>query len=264
MLRSAKLCAVLLGVLLGSSLLAEGWAGEAPLFVAHRGQSGTAPENTIQAFEEAVAGGARAIETDVRITADGVPILLHDKDVSRVTTGQGNVDNLTLKQIAELQLRRGALQIPDARIPSFADFIQFLSKHPSVQAYVEIKGYRNQRDIDLILSDIGQCSSCNLRLSSFRLGDLAYVRKRNKTIPLDYIVSKINDSEAMVEQMASLGGDMSILAYYKELLANGDTVARLRRAGIKVGAWTVPDRSIADELVAMGVSPIIADKPLAP
>ena len=265
MLRSVRLRAALLSALLGSSLLmANAWAREAPVFVAHRGQSGTAPENTIQAFEEAVAGGARAIETDVRITADGIPILLHDKDVSRVTEGQGNADSLTFKQISDLQFRRGSLRIPGARIPSFADFIQFLAKHPSVQAYVEIKGYRNQRDIDLILSDMEDCPHCDFRLSSFRFSDLVYVRHKNRTIPLDYIVSKISDSEEFEGKLISLGGDVAILAYYKEIIANNDSVSRLLKAGIKVGAWTVPDRSIADQLAKMGISPIIADKPLAP
>ena len=262
---SDKLRAALLSALLASCLLmADGWAREAPLFVAHRGQSGTAPENTLQAFEEAVAAGARAVETDVRITADGIPILLHDKDVSRVTTGQGNADSLTFKQISDLEFRQGSLPIPGARIPSFAEFIRFLSQHPSVQAYVEIKGYRNQRDIDLILNDVNECPRCDFRLSSFRFSDLAYVRHRNKTIPLDYIVGKISDSEQLESQLASLGGDVSLLAYYKEIIANRDSIDRLMKAGIKVGAWTVPDRSIADELAKMGVSPIIADKPLAP
>ncbi len=69
---------------------------------AHRGASALAPENTLAAFREAVRRGCGWIETDVRLTADGVPVLIHDEKVDRTTGGHGAVGTLTLRQIHRL------------------------------------------------------------------------------------------------------------------------------------------------------------------
>ena len=72
------------------------------LVVAHRGASVSHPENTLEAFEAAVAAGAEVLELDVRLSADGVPVVLHDPDVSRCTDGRGFVHELTLSQLKRL------------------------------------------------------------------------------------------------------------------------------------------------------------------
>src|SRR3954468_13070185 len=59
--------------------------------VAHRGASAVAPENTVAAFDEAVRLGAKAVEFDLRLTANGVPVVLHDETVNRTTNGTGPV-----------------------------------------------------------------------------------------------------------------------------------------------------------------------------
>ena len=67
------------------------------LVISHRGESNTAPENTIPAFEQAIANGVMVHEADVRFTKDGVPVLLHDSTVDRTSNGSGSVSNLTLE-----------------------------------------------------------------------------------------------------------------------------------------------------------------------
>ena len=74
-----------------------------PAFVAgHRGDRADAPENTLPAFEAAFAGGLEFVETDVQLTADGFPVLLHDPTVDRTTDGTGAVADLTLAQVQAL------------------------------------------------------------------------------------------------------------------------------------------------------------------
>lgn len=70
--------------------------------IAHRGASGYAPENTRAAFDLAIAVGADAIETDVRVTADGQPILFHDNTLDRVSDGHGPIDDHTLADLRQL------------------------------------------------------------------------------------------------------------------------------------------------------------------
>src|SRR3954470_18661165 len=67
-----------------------------PVFaVGHRGASAYAPENTVAAFDEAVRLGAKGVEFDLRITADGNLVVLHDATVDRTTNGHGHVANMT-------------------------------------------------------------------------------------------------------------------------------------------------------------------------
>ena len=73
-----------------------------PLIVAHRGASGSAPENTMAAFRRAVAAGADMIELDVRLTQDFHIVVHHDRNVRRTTNGKGNVWNLTLSHVRTL------------------------------------------------------------------------------------------------------------------------------------------------------------------
>lgn len=73
-----------------------------PLLIAHRGSSGTAPENTLAAFRKAVASGAAMIELDARLSLDGELIVLHDRRVNRTTGGRGRVRDLTLEEIRAL------------------------------------------------------------------------------------------------------------------------------------------------------------------
>ncbi len=72
------------------------------MILGHRGAAAHAPENTLLSFETAIALGADALESDVQVTADGVPVLLHDRELERVTDGSGPVDALTLSELKQL------------------------------------------------------------------------------------------------------------------------------------------------------------------
>src|SRR5512134_600781 len=91
---------------------------EFPTIVAHRGASATHPENTLPAFEAAVALGAGVVELDARLTSDGVAVVLHDPDASRTTDGEGSVHEMTAEQVAELGA--GTADVP-AGVPTLRD-----------------------------------------------------------------------------------------------------------------------------------------------
>ena len=84
----------------------------APLIIGHRGASAVAPENTLAAFREAVAVGADGIEFDVRLTRDGVPVVIHDRDLRR-TGGLPHriADVATVRHWSESSAKSVLLQI---------------------------------------------------------------------------------------------------------------------------------------------------------
>ena len=78
-----------------------------PAIVAHRGASATHPENTLGSFLAAADAGADMVELDVRLTADRVPVVLHDLDVSRTTGGSGLVHLMSLHELKQLDATGG-------------------------------------------------------------------------------------------------------------------------------------------------------------
>jgi len=110
--------------------------------VAHRGYRRHYPENTLLAYREAVAAGARAIETDVLLSADLQPVLYHDPTLARVSGRRGRVDALTLADLMELpahEPRRFGDRFADTRITALAELVEWLGTQPEVTAYIEIK-----------------------------------------------------------------------------------------------------------------------------
>ena len=93
--------------------------GAYPLVVAHRGASVELPENTLDAFRGALEAGADVVETDVRLTSDGVPVVMHDAHVSRVTDGQGLVHEMTIAEVKRLDASGG--RGPRTEVPTLAE-----------------------------------------------------------------------------------------------------------------------------------------------
>jgi glycerophosphoryl diester phosphodiesterase len=100
--------------------------------IAHRGASAYEPENTLRAFERAIAMGATMLELDVYLSSDGHPVILHDKDLSRTTNGSGDVQDLTVKQIKQFETEKGE------RVPTLVEVIELARGR--VQLYIELKG----------------------------------------------------------------------------------------------------------------------------
>ena len=109
-----------------------------PLVVAHRGSSGTAPENTLAAFTQAIQAGANMVELDVRLTKDFFLVVLHDRDVHRTTNGSGKIWNLTLEELRRLDA--GSWFGPEfaaERIPTLRQVMELLP--PNVLLNMEVK-----------------------------------------------------------------------------------------------------------------------------
>ena len=102
---------------------------------AHRGASGEAPENTLEAFELALKQGADGLELDVHISKDGHLIVMHDEQVDRTTNGTGQIRRMTLKELKALNA--GTKEQP-MEIPTL-DEIYAWAQHNTMEINVEIK-----------------------------------------------------------------------------------------------------------------------------
>src|SRR5688572_11107654 len=97
-----------------------------PLIIGHRGASAVAPENTTVAFEAAIAAGADGIEFDVRLSRDGVPVVIHDDMLYRTARVRGRVADMSLDQLSQFD------------VPSVAQVFD-LFKSNELVLYLELK-----------------------------------------------------------------------------------------------------------------------------
>lgn len=110
--------------------------------VAHRGNAHECPENTLPALRSALDLGVRFLEIDVQMSADGIPVVVHDSELQRTTGVGGNVLDLTAVEISRIEAaerdRFGALYAGTC-IPTLADVVALLEGRPEVTLFVEVK-----------------------------------------------------------------------------------------------------------------------------
>lgn len=105
---------------------------------AHRGASGYAPENTLEAFKLAIEMGANGIELDVQLSADGELVVVHDETLQRVSDGQGYVKDYTLARLKELNFSKGFPVYGEVRIPTLGEVLELLVS-TNLELNIELK-----------------------------------------------------------------------------------------------------------------------------
>lgn len=113
-----------------------------PELIAHRGYAAHFPENTLPALEAAVAAGARLVEIDVQLSADGVPVLFHDQGLRRVCGVSGSLHRRRYSELQALSAHEPARlgkRFVGTPLVSLARFRRFLEENPGVTAFVEAK-----------------------------------------------------------------------------------------------------------------------------
>ncbi|MDF1692799.1 MAG: glycerophosphodiester phosphodiesterase family protein [Zhongshania sp.] len=115
---------------------------QAENFIAHRGWRQHYPENTLIAFQQAIAAGAVNIELDIQISADGVPFVFHDPNLQRMCGCDGLIWEYRADELLALKASESARlgnKFPDNPMCLLSDIVTLLQAHPKVNAYVEIK-----------------------------------------------------------------------------------------------------------------------------
>jgi len=108
------------------------------LRIGHRGAAGHAPENTLTAIQKGIALGVDFVEIDVRRTADGVLVVLHDETVNRTTNGKGRVDRLCLRDIEKLNAGNGE------HIPTLEEVLKVAAGEAGLMVELKVKGVAQQ------------------------------------------------------------------------------------------------------------------------
>lgn len=238
-----------------------------PSIVAHRGASSTEAENTIEAFRAAVEARADAVEFDVRVTADGVPVVLHDADVGRTTDGHGLVRELSLRDVKRLRIRTsggGATEVP-----TLLEALEELSGRAAVD--IEIKNVPGDEsfepdrelavDASIAALEASEFSGPVL-MSSFNPFSLARVRELAPDVPTGLLTGYDVDAGVALE-FAHARGHAWVLPYVEMIRADAAAVVRdAHAAGMRVGTWIVDDAATARDLIRARIDAIATNDPV--
>jgi glycerophosphoryl diester phosphodiesterase len=221
--------------------------------IAHRGASGQYPENTLLAFRQALAQGADAIELDVRLTQDGVPVALHDATVDRTTNGSGAVAEMCLEALRDLDAGGGE------PVPTLAEVLEVTDPLPLL---IEIKEPRDGSAVVDHLRSAG--ARGRVLVGSFVAASLKPVRAAG--IPTTATRREVARLWAASRVRWSLRGRsyqaVSVPEHRGRLRVVDDPFVRaVRRAGRPVHVWTVDDPGAARRLRSLGVAGILTDFP---
>jgi glycerophosphoryl diester phosphodiesterase len=258
--RIATMCLFLLGptVALGSAILLERefMAGEfldrrGAQVTAHRAGPRPAPENSFAALALGLAAGADVVELDVQLTADGQVVLMHDRDLRRMTGDARDLADVTLADLADLRLRAGD-QPTEERTPTLAQFIAACDDR--IRLNIELKDFGRSEGLAMAVLDALREHNFTERavVTSFPLAPLAELRAAEPQLPVGVILSaKRGDVTRLPVNLLSVN----------HRLVNGDLVRRAHRQGQQVYVWTVNDRELALRLLDIGCDNLITSDP---
>jgi glycerophosphoryl diester phosphodiesterase len=236
------------------------------LVVAHRGASSTNPENTLPAFEEAARAGADVVELDVRLTRDGVPVVLHDPDVSATTDGTGPVHELTLAEVKRLDAGSGH---PRLEVPTLDEALEAIDRG-GVGVDLEVKNIPGEPAFDSpdeatleaalrALDRIGFGGP--VLVSSFNWITIEACHRAAPDLATGFLTVAAVDPRAALDY-ARQQGHAFLLPHAVALVGAEEAFVREAHAeGIRVGTWTVDDEATLERLFGWNVDAVASNDP---
>lgn len=226
---------------------------------AHRGASAYVPENTIPAFLMAMEQRADGIELDVQLTKDGVPVVIHDEFLERVSGVPGAVWEYSLEEIKKISVPCGFKRYPDVKIPTLDEVLKAV-KPSELEINIELKtGIYWYPEIERIVLDAVRREGMEERIiySSFNHYSIQKLKELDEQAETAYLFS---DVILDVEKYAKNTGVQGLHpALYHVKMA--DFLEEYKKSGLAVRFWTVNEESDVKYLVNKGIDAIITDCP---
>ncbi len=230
---------------------------------AHRGNSGERPENTLSAFESAIAVGADWIELDVYLTKDRQLVVTHDPDTGRVGDKKLRVADSTFAELQTVDVATrfrtlnnlAAAECPPARMPLLADVLKLIVKQNRTRVSIQPKDECVQAAFDIIRELKAEKW---VGFNDGSLNKMRQVKTLSKAVPVFW------------DRNADTGIDKDIRTAREEgfeclvVHRNGLTkekADKIRQAGLEVGVWTVDSEAEMRSFLALGVGRFYTDHP---
>jgi glycerophosphoryl diester phosphodiesterase len=209
-----------------------------PILIAHHGLPNDAPENTLASVLMACASSIPGIEVDLRFTLDSVPVLIHDRSVSRTTNGTGNVDEMTLAEVMQLDAGQWfGSQFIGERIPTLGEFLSLSSACDFDLIQLDVKSFLP------IGTDSGwtriarELNRQNLLSRTELAAGLNELRRANVLIPGARRLLFTNRVSPSLANAILADGVQTVGVAYPGFAASLQQLRRLDSSGVVVGVW---------------------------
>jgi glycerophosphoryl diester phosphodiesterase len=225
--------------------------------IGHRGAAGHAPENTFAAFDTGLAMGVDGVETDIRMTRDGVLVLVHDATVDRTTNGQGAVAELDWDALAALdaaaRFRDGSHEFGVQRVPRLDAFLDRYGGRTTFRLEIKARGVegatlrmvRARRLMETVV------------FTSFQPEAIEAIRVAAPEAQTAYLARPPFDTAALETALAVRATEIAPRA--DEVTAA--SLAAAQAAGLRVWAWGVRTPEILRQAVDTGIGGCTLDYP---
>lgn len=247
---------------------------KSPLILGHRGASAVAPENTLAAFSRALSDGADGVEFDVRLSRDGVPVVIHDANLRRTGLLDRPVAELNARELQNVDVGswfdklHSQTSFADERLPQLTQVFDLFQPNHGL-LYVEMKGEREEgaRLAEAVVRLTRQSGFAErVVVGSFDHAAIAKVKQLDGQIRTAALFEpKLSQPTSllagkMIDKARAVGADEIALHH---TLARNRLVERALHAGLEVVVWTVDEAKWITRARALGVKALIANDPAA-
>lgn len=225
-------------------------------FVAHRGFSDHASENSLPAFEMAGKAGFWGIETDIVESKDGIFVCMHDETLDRTTNGRGKVSDYTYAELMNFTIDdrvTGASKHSNLKIPSMVEFLNNCVIYDCIPI-LEIKRVTDYEDF---LETIKQSGLYHRTIIAGDVASIRQIRKLDKDIMVvlvAYATLEFEDYEPYIPELGQNGGLL-----LNAPLITKEVCASLHQKGLKVGAWTLDTSEDAQKYIDLGADFVVTN-----
>lgn len=234
-----------------------------PLIIGHRGASAVAPENTMAAFREAIAVGADGIEFDVRLTKDGVPVVIHDSTLRRTGGLNQRIADLTSQELSKVDV--GSWFKPrsfeNEKVPSLEELFTLFGAN-NLTLYLEMKcdAPVEQRPLAEACSRMIKEHALKERVvvECFQLAALQVLKEIDPDIKTAALFDRTFTDQSIITRATEIGA-MAVALHHR--LARKGLVEKAKQAGMHVAVWTVDDPIWIDRARAIGIDALITNDP---
>ena len=228
--------------------------------IAHRGASGYAPENTLEAFLLAIEQGADGIELDVQLSRDGIPVVIHDETIDRVTDRTGYVKDYTLQELKELTVLKDRFpQYSQSKIPTLKEVLEAV-KSSGIQVNIELKtGIYWYTDIEKKVAEIVEETGMKEKIiySSFNHYSVQRIKEIVPDAETAYLYSDVILNVEDYARKTKVDG-LHPAVYHVKM---ADFLKGYIESGLNVRVWTVNEEADMKALTEAGVTAVITNYP---
>jgi glycerophosphoryl diester phosphodiesterase len=239
--------------------------GDVPAIVAHRGASSTHPENTLPAFRAAIELGAPFVEFDVRLSSDGVPVVIHDATLDRTTDGSGLVHE---RSAAELRGVSAGTSAEPAWVPTLAEVLELTSGRCGVLIETKLptgSAWTGGPTVQAVVSELERVVFDGpVLMISFDPRSIDLARGSGLDVSTGLLFGEYLAVGEALEHAIAHGHDV-VLPGSRALDAGPPgSIERAHRAGVRVITWTVDQPEGIARYLRAGVDGVASNDPHPP